>query len=1066
MGSPNPTLAILTSANAVTVPEGGTTNFQVKLNSAPNNSTTVTVSRVSGDTNLVVQSGASLVFDAYNWSANQTVTLLATADADQLNGVAIIRCSAPGLVSNEVTATEQDSTPTLTILTSANAVTVPEGGTTNFQVKLDSAPNNSTTVTVSRVSGDTNLVVQSGASLVFGASNWSANQTVTLLATTDADQLNGVAIIRCSAPGLVSNEVTATEQDNTPAPLVITTASLPNGITNGTYSQTLTASGGTLPYSWSLAGGFLPSGLTLITNGVITGTPTAVGTFSFTVQVSDVSSPVQTTNKPLSIAIVTVSTVATIWPTSAVPGRVDGDSDSAAVELGVKFRSDVTGSVVGIRFYKATANTGTHVGNLWTSNGMLLRAITFTNESASGWQQASFAATSSVAIASNTVYVVSYHATNGHYSCDTNYFLGKGMDSPPLHALASGVSGGNGVYAYGSSSLFPNQSWSNANYWVDVVFQAGSPPTLTSIAVTPANTSILAGTTQQFTATGTYSDGNTQNLSNRVTWTSLNTAVATINTNGLATGLSAGTATISATLGSVSGNATLTVRAPPTLTSIAVTPTNSSILAGATQQFTATGTYSDGGTQNLSNRVTWTSLNTAVATINTNGLATGLSAGTATISATLGSVNGNATLTVQTPPTLTSIAVTPTNSSILAGATQQFTATGTYSDGGTQNLSNRVTWTSLNTAVATINTNGLATGLSAGTATISATLGSVSGNATLTVQTPPTLTSIAVTPTNSSILAGATQQFTATGTYSDGSTQNLSNRVTWTSLNTAVATINTNGLATGLSAGTTTISATLGSVSGNATLTVQPTPLVITTASLPNGITNGTYSQTLTASGGTLPYSWSLAGGSLPSGLTLVTNGVITGMPTAVGTFSFTVQVSDVSSPVQTTNKPLSIAIVTVSTVVNHLADHAVPGRVDGDVRQCAVELGVKFRSDVAGTIVGIRFYKATANTGTHVGNLWTSNGALLRDDNFRQRDRLGVAAGVFAATSSVAIASNTVYVARITPPTDITAADLNYFLGKRDGQSAAARAGQWRIGRQWGLRLRVEQPLSQSELV
>ena len=161
----------------------------------------------------------------------------------------------------------------------------------------------------------------------------------------------------------------------------------------------------------------------------------------------------------------------------------------------------------------------------------------------------------------------------------------------------------------------------------------------------------------------------------------------------------------------------------------------------------------------------------------------------------------------------------------------------------------------MNTAVATINTNGLATGLSAGTATISATLGSVSGNATLTVRAPPTLTSIAVTPTNSSILAGATQQFTATGTYSDGGTQNLSNRVTWTSLNTEVATINTNGLATGLSAGTATISATLGSVSGNATLTVQLAPLVITTTSLPNGISNVAYSATLTASGGTAPYS-------------------------------------------------------------------------------------------------------------------------------------------------------------------------------------------------------------------
>ena len=232
---------------------------------------------------------------------------------------------------------------------------------------------------------------------------------------------------------------------------------------------------------------------------------------------------------------------------------VDGGPDSA-VELGVKFRSDVAGTITGIRFYKATANTGTHVGNLWTSTGTLLATATFTNETASGWQQVLFA--TPVAIASNTVYVASYHANNGHYSADVNYFSAKGVDNPPLHALTNGVSGGNGVYAYGTSSAFPNQTWNAANYWVDVVFQAGSPPppTLTSIAVTPANSSIFTGASQQFTATGTYSDGSTQNLTSQATWTSSNTGVATINAGGLATGVSAGTTTISAALTGVTGS--------------------------------------------------------------------------------------------------------------------------------------------------------------------------------------------------------------------------------------------------------------------------------------------------------------------------------------------------------------------------------------------------------------------------------------------------------------------------------------------------------------------------------
>jgi hypothetical protein len=142
------------------------------------------------------------------------------------------------------------------------------------------------------------------------------------------------------------------------------------------------------------------------------------------------------------------------------------------VEVGVKFRSDVAGTVSGIRFYKAAANTGTHVGNLWATNGTRLATATFTNETASGWQQVKFAP---VTIASNTVYVVSYHAVSGHYSEDDNFFASKGVDNPPLHALANGVSGGNGVYAYGSSSAYPNQTYLNANYWVDVVFSKSGP---------------------------------------------------------------------------------------------------------------------------------------------------------------------------------------------------------------------------------------------------------------------------------------------------------------------------------------------------------------------------------------------------------------------------------------------------------------------------------------------------------------------------------------------------------------------------------------------------------------
>jgi O-glycosyl hydrolase len=253
------------------------------------------------------------------------------------------------------------------------------------------------------------------------------------------------------------------------APLTIGTTSLSNGVVNVAYSTALAASGGTLPYNWSIASGSLPSGLMLNAgDGVITGSPTGAGAFNFTVQVSDASSPIQSATKPLSLAVASPPSVVTIWPSTAVPGLVDGGPDNAA-ELGVKFQSDVAGTITGIRFYKAAANTGAHVGNLWTSTGTRLATAAFSGETASGWQQVLFAAP--VAITSNTVYVASYHCTGGHYSADLNYFASKGAHNPPLQALTNGVSDGNGVYAYGTSSAFPSLTWNAVNYWVDVVFE-------------------------------------------------------------------------------------------------------------------------------------------------------------------------------------------------------------------------------------------------------------------------------------------------------------------------------------------------------------------------------------------------------------------------------------------------------------------------------------------------------------------------------------------------------------------------------------------------------------------
>jgi uncharacterized protein (TIGR03437 family) len=273
------------------------------------------------------------------------------------------------------------------------------------------------------------------------------------------------------------------------------------------------------------------------------------------------------------------------------------------------------------------------------------------------------------------------------------------------------------------------------------------------------------------------------------------------------------------------GSTSLTVTAA-TLTSISITAPSSSIAKGATDQFTATGTYSDSSTANITGTVTWNSATPAVASISAAGLATGAGVGSSNIAATLSGVTSNTFVLTVTAATLQSIAVTPANPTITTGLTQQFTATGTYSDSSTQNLTGSVTWASGTKATATITAGGLATAVAVGTSTISATSGSVVGSTALTV-TAATLQSIAVTPGAPSVATGLTQQFTATGTYSDSSTQNLTASVTWVSATTATATIGTGGLASALAVGTSTISATSGSVVGSTALTVTASTAAI-----------------------------------------------------------------------------------------------------------------------------------------------------------------------------------------------------------------------------------------------
>jgi len=163
------------------------------------------------------------------------------------------------------------------------------------------------------------------------------------------------------------------------------------------------------------------------------------------------------------------STPVSLFSASAVPAIVTV-SDPNSVELGCKFQASATGKITGVRFYKGPQNVGTHVANVWSSTGTLLTSATFSSESASGWQQVNLA--NPVSVTSGTTYIVSYH-TAGYYSADANYF-NTSRTNGYLTAPASAASGGNCVYAYGTSSTFPSSTYNANNYWVDVVFAPGT----------------------------------------------------------------------------------------------------------------------------------------------------------------------------------------------------------------------------------------------------------------------------------------------------------------------------------------------------------------------------------------------------------------------------------------------------------------------------------------------------------------------------------------------------------------------------------------------------------------
>ncbi|MBS2017705.1 MAG: Ig-like domain-containing protein [Deltaproteobacteria bacterium] len=443
---------------------------------------------------------------------------------------------------------------------------------------------------------------------------------------------------------------------------------------------------------------------------------------------------------------------------------------------------------------------------------------------------------------------------------------------------------------------------------------SGGP--LVSIAVSPPTPTLPVGVQVPMTAIATYADGSTLDVTKDVIWSSSAAAVAGFESSadaGLATALSPGATVITAKDPKTKkrGTATLTV-VPVTLESLTLSPPAPEVpVGGGNVQLIATGLYNDKRASDVTTMVTWSSSTPGVASVSnadsSRGLVTPASAGTTTITAsdpTTGLV-ASVTFTV-TPAALTSLLIHAPVTMLPLGTTEQLTATGTYSDGTSRDVTGLVTWASSAPAVVVSNdpaSVGQATAAATGWANVSVTDPATGLSATTSlVATAAVLRTLAVTPASASLAIGRAQTFSATGTFSDGTVQDVSTAVTWSSSAPSVAYVSNAGdagTATATGVGLTTITALHWATGRTATAQLNVTPAVLEAIMVTPGATTvpvgweqpfvamGTYSDRTTRNT-SASVTWSVSSPNATVANGPCANVIVTGTATGTATVSAT----------------------------------------------------------------------------------------------------------------------------------------------------------------------------------
>jgi hypothetical protein len=722
---------------------------------------------------------------------------------------------------------------------------------------------------------------------------------------------------------------------------------------------------------------------------------------------------------PSAGVTVKVSCPCSIWGAGDTPSNVDG-GDPSSTEVGVKFTSEVPGTISGLRFYKAAANTGTHVGSLWTASGTLLASATFTGETASGWQQVNFSAP--VAISANTTYVASYLAPNGHYSADPYYFYnppplgGNALNSPPLHAVPASDTTTNGLYAYSTTATFPTSTYNATNYYVDPVFSPYTAPgQVTGVSATAgtgsATVSWSAPSSGGLVTTYTITPyiGSTAQTATTLTGSPPETKVTI---SGLTPG-DAYTFTVQASnpggAGAVSAASNAVTPAPPTAPG---TPTGVSASAATSEALVSWSAPSSNGGSAITGYVV-TPYAGAVAQTPVNESA---SATSATLT---GLTNGTSyTFTVAAKNAIGTSSASPASGAVTPQDTIFNFATPTVVDSG--DSSSVELGVKFKATVA-----GTVTGIrfykaATNTGTHVGSLWTASGAelaaATFTGETASGWQQVAFS-SPVAINAGSTYvaaYFAPNGHYSAGSAAFSSAGVENPPLDALANGTSENGVYNYSS------SSSFPSSSFNATnyyvdVTFLPSPPPPPPAA-PTGVSASPATSQAQVSwtapseegGGPItsytvtPYIGTTA--QTPVKVSApATSATLTGLQNGTS-YTFTVAAANAAAGTGKASQPSS-AVTPEDTIF----DFATPAVTDaGD--PSSIELGLKFTSAVNGSVTGIRFYKAATNTGTHIGSLWTAEGTLLSSATFTSETASGWQDVTFS--TPVTITAGSTYVA------------------------------------------------------